>query len=347
MSWLFGDTLSSANQDSPVGYAGEKVQRWTDPLSWVSGGKWADFTSKTLPDLTNKGLGYITRPAQKIDSYIDPLQQTAMGKSLGNFVTNKPGDSIGIAIGSIFTGGALGGAVAGGADGGAAAGAGVGAADAGAADAAGSAAAGSAATATADGAGAAAAGDGFGGFGGLLGSDSLGGLESGATVGGDTGAASGGLGSGLDGFFGGSSSLGDSGMGSGLFTGGGEGLDGTYGSTLDANPTGIGSGLPGASDGGYNYTNQNLQQQSQQQLKNGQQNATPHAAGNPVQGMGGGGARSAYQPIQTVIPETHGNTATPAPGQASTLATMSPQAQQILARALSGNGLEGLSYGIA
>jgi hypothetical protein len=260
MSGAFGDSLSMDNADSPIGAIAEKGQKWTDPLSWISGGKWADLTSGEIPKLMNQGLGYITRPAQKIDQKIDPLQQTGIGKTLGNFATSKPGDTIGLAIGSVFTGGALDGALGAGA--GAGAGAGVGAAGAadaglgagaiGAGDAAGIGAGIGAADAGAAGAGAAgAAGGGFGGFGSLLGSDSLGGLASGAVEGGGAAAGSGGLGGlgGLGGtsFFGAAPELGDAGMGSGLFTGGGAGLDGTYGSTLDGlGPTGISSGLPGA-----------------------------------------------------------------------------------------------------
>src|ERR1700743_355001 len=275
MSWLFGDTLSSSDPNgSPIGAVGEKVQRWTDPLSWITGGKWADLTSQTFPSLVNKGLGYVTKPIVKANSYIDPLAQTSLGKVVGNFISNKPGDTAAIAVGSIFSGGALAGAFGGAGEAGGAAAAGGAGAGTGGLGAGLGAGAGEAA-----GGGAASAG-GFGGFGSFLGSDSLGGLSSGAIEGGGA-TAGGSTAGGLGGFFGGSGSLGAAGVGGGLVSGGGSGLSGAYGNALDAQAgqTGIFSGMPGSNGadlsggaGGFDY-----QKFAQNELKNLSQNYAPQA----------------------------------------------------------------------
>lgn len=210
MSWLFGNTLSSDNQDSPIGYAGEKFQRWTDPLSWITGGKWADLTSKTIPDATNRILEPIAKPFNEVDQTINPLRKIPLVNNVANLGYSKPGDSIGLAIGSVFTGGALGGALGAGEGGGAG----------------GAAGAGAAGTAGASGGGLSS----LFGLGGGLGAD----------VGGGAGAT------GMSGLFGGSAAFGDAGL-TGTVSAGGSGLGtalgGDLGGSLGASPTGLFSGL--------------------------------------------------------------------------------------------------------
>lgn len=283
MSWLFGNTLTADNQDSPIGYAGEHFQRWTDPLSWVTGGKWADFTSRTIPDATNRVLEPIAKPFNRLDQTINPLRQIPAVNNVANLGHAKPGDSIGLAIGSVFTGGALDGALgasgAGSAGGAAAgAGAGAGAADAGAA-------------------GAGAGGGlsslfGVGGGSGGAGAGGITGLFSGPAAFGDSGltstvsAGGSGLGSIGGGELGGSLGASPTGLFSGLLPGGG--MTGTASGALGGGISGEAAGaapIGGASMGGLNlgqYSNlaqQFLQQQSQQRQQQAQQQQNNAQAG--------------------------------------------------------------------
>lgn len=125
MSWLFGDSLSGNNYEDPLGMAGSKFQRWTDPLSWIGGQKYIDLTSKKIPSLVNEGFSKVITPIDKATSYIDPLYSQTQG--IHNWVDHKPASTVGAVVGTVFTGGALGGALGAGAGGGAGgAGAGVG-----------------------------------------------------------------------------------------------------------------------------------------------------------------------------------------------------------------------------
>src|ERR1700754_1850736 len=126
---VFGNTLSPDNQDSFIGKIGEPIQKWTDPLSWITGGKWADWTSKDIPKATNQILQPIDQPINKFEKPVNPLRQIPAVDNVANIGYPKPGDAIGTAIGTFFTGGALGGALGAGAGGGTAGAAG--AADAG------------------------------------------------------------------------------------------------------------------------------------------------------------------------------------------------------------------------
>src|SRR3954467_4683704 len=110
---VFGNTLSTDNADSPIGVIAEKGQRWTDPLSWITGGKWADLTSKDMPKWTNQVLRPIAKPINEFDQQTNPLRKIPMVNNLANLGYAKPGDAIGTAIGTVFTGGALGGALGG------------------------------------------------------------------------------------------------------------------------------------------------------------------------------------------------------------------------------------------
>ncbi|KKB61552.1 hypothetical protein WM40_22700 [Robbsia andropogonis] len=228
-----GDTLSSSNQDSPIGKLGKPIQQWTDPLSWITGGKWSDWTSTDLPRAVNQVFSPITQFAGSIDKKVNPVRQIPIVDKIGDTAEAKPGDAVGLAIGSYFTGGALGGALAGsgsGAGAGAAAGAGAGAADASAAGAAAGSGTAGASGLTGIFSGPAAYGDAGltgtttasgSGLSGALGGDLSGSLGSSPTGlfsgllpgGGMTSTSSGALGGGLSGSVAGSSSLGGATMG--------------------------------------------------------------------------------------------------------------------------------------
>jgi hypothetical protein len=264
MSWLFGDTLTTANQDSPVGYAGEHIQRWTDPLSWITGGRWADLTSRTIPSATNRVLEPIAKPMNQFDQTVNPLRQIPAVNNLANLGHAKPGDSIGMTIGGLFAAPAIGGAL--GASGGGAAGA-EGTAAAGAADA-------SAGTAGAGGLTGLFSGPAAYGDAGLTGTVSSGGSGLGAATAGDMGGA---LGSSPTGLF------------SGLLPGGGMTgtSSGALGGGLSGEMAGM-SGIGGASMGGFNFGSlanigQNLMSQGnrQQQPQQGGGMSRPLAFGNP------------------------------------------------------------------
>jgi hypothetical protein len=235
-----GDALDPTNQDSPIGAIAEPIQKWTDPLSWATGGKWADITSKDLPKATNQALQPIAQPINKFDEAVNPLRKIPIVNNVANLAYAKPGDAIGLAIGSVFTGGALAGA-AGAGEGGAAGAAGAGAAGGGAAlgD-------GLAAGAALEGGGAAGAAGGAG-FG--LGGAGSAGIGTGiGTSAGATGGITGGS-TGLSGFFGGAGGVGDAGLTGTVGTGAsglGTATAGDMGAALGSAPTGLFSGmLPG------------------------------------------------------------------------------------------------------
>lgn len=220
MSLGMGDTMDPTNQSSPIGAIAEPIQKWTDPLSWVTGGKWADITSKDLPKATNQALQPIAQPINKFDKAVNPLREIPIVNNVANLAYAKPGDAIGLAIGSVFTGGALAGA-AGAGEGGAAGAAGAGAVDAGAAGAVGG--------------GGAAVGDG------LAAGASLDGIGTAAA-----GAGGGGGATGLTGFFGGTGAVGDAGTVGTVGTGAsglGTATAGDMGGALGSAPTGLFSGL--------------------------------------------------------------------------------------------------------
>jgi len=115
MSWLFGDSLSGGNYDDPLGMAGSKFQRYTDPLAWVGGQKYIDLTSKKIPREVNRAFSSVVTPIDKATASIDPMYSQTAG--IHNWVDHKPGSTVGAVVGSIFTGGALGGALGAGAEG--------------------------------------------------------------------------------------------------------------------------------------------------------------------------------------------------------------------------------------
>jgi hypothetical protein len=216
MSGMVGNTLSAGNQDSPIGAIAEPIQKWTDPLSWISGGKWADITSKDLPKATNQALQPIAQPINQFDQAVNPLRRIGLINNIANTAYAKPGDAIGLAIGSIASGGALDGALAG------AGGGGAGAAGAGAADA---------------GLGAGLAADGAG-TGLAIGAPA-------ASVGAADGLGTAGA-TGFTGFMGGGGALGDAGLTGGVSASGsglGAATAGDLGGALGTAPTGLFSGL--------------------------------------------------------------------------------------------------------
>lgn len=263
-----GNTLDPTNHDSPIGALMEPIQKYTDPLSWVTGGKWADLTSKDIPRWTNEALAPITQGLGKIDKAINPLRKIPIIDQIGDIAEAKPADTIGLVVGSIFSGGALDGALAGGggaAGAGASAG-GVGAADAGTAAAIGAGAAdagtavglgsgllsGTAGTALGSGTLAATAGTTVGATGGLgaaagaaggLGATTVGFSGVGNGIGSSIGAGAGQAGTGFSGFLHGAAAYGDSGLTGTVGTSGGFTMPSAYGSALGDAPTGLYSGL--------------------------------------------------------------------------------------------------------
>ncbi len=156
-----GNSLSPTNSESPIGAFMEPVQKATDPLSWATGGKWADIASNKIPGAANAALAPITQEFGDIDRTINPVRRyIPIVDQIGNVAEAKPADAIGLAVGSFFSAGALDGALA----------------SAGGAGAAGSGTAGIAGAGSADlGAGVAGAGSAdIGTAGGLLGSGGTG-----------------------------------------------------------------------------------------------------------------------------------------------------------------------------
>ncbi|MFM0555758.1 hypothetical protein P0D69_33000 [Paraburkholderia sediminicola] len=276
-----GNTLSPTNHDSPIGALMEPIDKVANPLSWVTGGKFAQFENETVPRWSNEALAPITQGLGRIDKSINPLRKIPLFDQIGNIAEAKPADTIGLVVGSIFSGGALDGALAGGGGAGAGAGAaGVGAAgtaDAGTAAAigAGAADAGTAAglgsglladtagtdlgagtlaatmgtTAGATGSIGAAGGFGAAGAGALgTGASTLGPTTVGVTgvgngIGTSLGAGAGQVGTGTYGALNGAAAYGDSGLASTVGTSGGFTMPATYGSSLGEAPTGLYSGL--------------------------------------------------------------------------------------------------------
>lgn len=108
-----GNTLDPTNHDSPIGAIAKPIQKATDPLSWVTGGKWADWTSTDIPRATNQILAPITQGLGKVDKAINPLRRIGIIDRIGDVAEAKPADTIGLVLGTIFSGGALAGAGAG------------------------------------------------------------------------------------------------------------------------------------------------------------------------------------------------------------------------------------------
>jgi hypothetical protein len=87
---VLGNTLDPTNHDSPIGALAEPIQKYTDPLSWVTGGKWADLTSKDMPRWTNEALSPITQGLGQIDKTINPLRKIPIFDRIGDVAEAKP-----------------------------------------------------------------------------------------------------------------------------------------------------------------------------------------------------------------------------------------------------------------
>lgn len=128
---LLDGLFDSGNNESIIGAIGAPIQKYTDPLAWLPGGlgdKWVDLTSHKIPELTNKVGSKIMTPFDRVDETINPVRRIPVVDRVGDVIRDKPGDAVGIAMGSLFAAPALAGAAGmGGAGGaGAAGGAGVG-----------------------------------------------------------------------------------------------------------------------------------------------------------------------------------------------------------------------------
>lgn len=244
--------LDSGNHDSILGAVGKPIQKWTDPLSLVTGGKWADWTSTDIPRASNQVLSKVMTPFDKVDETINPVRRWVPGvDEIGDVVRDKPASAIGTAVGSIFGGGALLGGLGAGGAGGAGA------------------------------AGGTAGGGGGGLFGGILGGGAGGGgggaLGTGLASGGSAVGYGGGVSSSvLPGIFQGASVAPQGAAGVGSFSGGMGGLGAFGGGAGTGSITGAGSaGGLGLNSGGLDWMqlaqqgqrmmNQNQQQQQQQQ----------------------------------------------------------------------------------
>jgi len=106
------------DHSSIVGHLGKYGQKISDPLSWVTGGKWADLTSDVLPEKVNSGLSTVMQPFEKVDKTINPVRRIPIVNRIGDIVASKPGDAAAIAAGAFFGGSALMAGAGGGAAGG-------------------------------------------------------------------------------------------------------------------------------------------------------------------------------------------------------------------------------------
>lgn len=108
-----GNTLDPSNHSSPIGAVLEPIDKVANPLSWATGGKWAEWENEDIPRFANQALSPITQTLGKVDQTINPLRQIPAVNNVMNVAESKPADTIGLAVGSMFTGGALGGALGG------------------------------------------------------------------------------------------------------------------------------------------------------------------------------------------------------------------------------------------
>lgn len=116
---FLGDSVSGDNSLSPVARIGALGQKYTDPLAWIFGKKWTNFTTH-LADESNKVLNKATKPLQKIDQKINPVRRFVPGvDKVASWTEHKPLDTAAIAAGAYFGGGALGNMRGGGGGGGA------------------------------------------------------------------------------------------------------------------------------------------------------------------------------------------------------------------------------------
>lgn len=102
------NSTKTDNHSSPFGEAGLLL----DPLAYVLGKKYKNFMRKTF-ELPNKVLSPALKKFDKFDRKINPIHRaidkTEIGGKIADFVHNKPADSAGAILGSIFGGALLGG----------------------------------------------------------------------------------------------------------------------------------------------------------------------------------------------------------------------------------------------
>lgn len=159
--------LSADNFESPIGGVANKLQRLSDPLSWATGGKMADWATRDIPRASNEALSKVVQPFAAVDKTINPVRQMVpFVDDVSNLAEKKPASALGMAAGAIFGGGALAGAAGAGGAGGTAG---------------------------------AAGGSGAASLGGAVPSTALPGILPGATVGGSTTGAGGLFGGGMGG----------------------------------------------------------------------------------------------------------------------------------------------------
>lgn len=121
MSWLFGDSLSGDNNQSPGTRFTRAIDTNLDPLYWILGEDsfynkakskshdWAD----EVGGFANSALSKVVKPVDEFFAPLDPIQQTSFGKGIHEWVNNKPASTIGLVTGGIAAGGALAGGAAG------------------------------------------------------------------------------------------------------------------------------------------------------------------------------------------------------------------------------------------
>jgi len=103
--------------DSKLGLFGGRVQKYTDPLSWIFGDKYTNFISHDLPREVNHGLSTVMKPFEKVDKKINPVRKISGVDKGMDEVAEHPGDALAAVAGAIFGGGALLGGAGGGAAG--------------------------------------------------------------------------------------------------------------------------------------------------------------------------------------------------------------------------------------
>lgn len=110
-----GFNWDSSNFSSPIGAMGKPIQKATDPLSWVTGGKWADWTSDDIPKAANQVLNKVNAPAAAWDKMTNPIRQNIpIVDNVVSGIEKKPADALGLAAAAYFGAGALGAGAGGG-----------------------------------------------------------------------------------------------------------------------------------------------------------------------------------------------------------------------------------------
>lgn len=117
---LHGGSASGGNSQSIVARLGQLGQKYTDPLAWIFGRKYTDQLVNGA-DFSNKQFSSVVKPFDKVDQTINPVRRYVPAvNTVGNWIANKPADSLAIAAGAYFGAPALAGAMGGGSGSGAA-----------------------------------------------------------------------------------------------------------------------------------------------------------------------------------------------------------------------------------